>query len=40
MPEARHYGYIQRDYAVLSLNTMPVHGLTCQEVQLKGEFSD
>ncbi|XP_063999881.1 fibroblast growth factor 14 isoform X5 [Pogoniulus pusillus] len=39
MPEARHSGYIQRDYALLSLNTMPVHGLTCQEVQLKALFN-
>jgi len=33
-------GYIQLDYALLPLNTIPVRSLTCQEVQLKGEFSD
>lgn len=40
MVEGSLYGSLQIDYALVPLNTIPVRGLTCQEVQLKGELSD
>lgn len=33
-------GYTQSDYVLLALNIIPVCCLTCQGMQLKGEFSD
>lgn len=40
MAECSFYGAIQLYYALVPWNTIPVHGLTYQEVQLKGEPSD
>lgn len=40
MAEGGFYGALQLDYALVPLNTIPVRGLTCQEVQLKDELSN